>query len=105
MSDVSGLGSTHLADLPRDAIHIAIAQVTAGEDLEPGDFVGFKDVEGVVYKDARHLGIVDPFIKSDIKKDKKFYLFLNPNTVTSLRHEWTHPLFNRDPNQQVIAEN
>lgn len=110
MSDVTGIGHTHAAVLPRDAIHIAIAQVTAGEDLEPGDFVGFQDVEGVVYKDAQHIGIVDPFIKREtwtrtgIKKGEKFYLFLKPNTVTSLRHEWTHPLFDVGENR-VIANN
>jgi hypothetical protein len=81
----------------RDAIHIAIAPVTAAERLLPGQHVGFVsgDTEhvGVVNAPSRCLGIVDPFLRQAVEKGQRFWLFLYPNTVTSLRHYWTHPAF------------
>lgn len=79
----------------RDAIHIAMAPVVAAEVLVPGQDIGF------VYKDTIHvgvvdspIGIVDPFLRLEhVSKGKRFWMFLNPNTITSLRHEWEHPAF------------
>lgn len=96
MSDTTNIGLIHSEVHPKDAIHIAIAQVRAGETLSPAEPVGFKEVEGVVYRDALHIGIVDPFLKAQVTKDTVFYLFLNPNSVTSLTHQWTHPSFSRE---------
>lgn len=80
----------------RDAIHIAIAPVTAGEKLYPGDDVGFRagDCEtawrtGVI----KPIGIVDPFLKLNVRLGQRFFIFLYPNTVTGMRHHWEHPAF------------
>jgi hypothetical protein len=79
----------------RDAIHIAIAPVTAGEyGLRPGTLIGFTETSGdevCACKDG--IGIVDPFLQVTPGKGQRFYMFLLPNTITSLRHEWTHPAF------------
>lgn len=75
----------------RDAIHIAVAPVTANERLSPGQLVGYS--EGVVSSLPPHIGIVDPFLKGAVMPGDRFYIFLNPNTITSLRHEWVHPAF------------
>ncbi len=85
----------------KDAIHIAIAPVTAGENLKPGDRIGFLS-DSTVAAGATHpkLGIVDPFLTHDVRKGQRFYMLLFPNTITSLRHEWTHPNFKE---QETVA--
>jgi hypothetical protein len=95
-SDTPNLG--HLitnSDRRRDAIHIAVAPVTAAERLTPGQHVGFVqagDTE-LVGPAENLIGIVDPFLREEVQPGQRFWLFLYPNTVTSLRHVWTHPAF------------
>lgn len=86
------LGEIITGPCSRDAIHIAVAPVFAGEDLAPGEHAGL-DVNGHAKVDRPQIGVVDPFLRSPVKKGQRFHLFLYPNTVTSLRHEWTHPAF------------
>lgn len=75
----------------RDAIHVAVAPVEAAEDLLPGQHVGL--VVGKASAGVEPIGVVDPFLTATILKGQRFWLFLYPNTVTSLRHVWTHPAF------------
>lgn len=82
----------------RDAIHIAIAPVIATEKLWPGQHIGFVDkdcerVSGVYSVEINHIGIVDPFLKTYVFPSQWFFMLLYPQTITSLRHEWTHPAF------------
>lgn len=82
-------------DRRRDAIHIAVAPVTAAERLAPGQHVGFVregDIERVGPCD-RAIGIVDPFLAGAVEPGQRFWLFLYPGTITALRHIWTHPVF------------
>ena len=92
MSDVK-LGDILTGGEGRDAVHVAIAPLTAGQILAPGQHVGLLDEDTVGPKDGDNIGIVDPFIKGYVAKGERCYVFLYPNTVTSLRHEWTHPAF------------
>ncbi len=82
------------ADRRRDAIHIAVAPVTAAAVLTPGQHVGLVagDNEQVGPTDLC-IGIVDPYLRQTVEQGQRFWLFLYPNTVTSLRHFWTHPAF------------
>lgn len=81
----------------RDAVHVAIAPVVAGQTLMPGWHVGFEDGEAITChsseKPMKMIGIVDPFIQGSVKKGEWFYLFLYPGTITTLRHVWQHPEF------------
>jgi hypothetical protein len=82
-------------DRRRDAVHVAVAPVTAAGRLAPGQHVGFirpNDTE-LVGAGGTPIGVVDPFLRDDVRPGERFWLFMYPNTVTSLRHVWTHPAF------------
>lgn len=94
MNNDPRIGQLHETGQPRDAIHIALASVVAGHPMSPGQHVGFiKSSPTVVGFSTSPIGIVDPFLKEVVKEGQRFWLFLYPNTVTSLRHEWEHPAF------------
>lgn len=94
MSESLGLGKIITTPQSRDAIHIAVAPVTADENLSPGAWVGFTDkAEGRVGTFAEPIGIVDPFLKNIVIKGQKFWMYLQPGSIVSLRHEWLHPAF------------
>lgn len=82
----------------RDAVHVALAPVVATEKLAPGQDIGFcddGDRDSVSASADVKIGIVDPFLKALVFPNQRFWMFVYPNTVTSLRHEWTHPEFTR----------
>ncbi len=82
-----GIGKIITSERGRDAIHIAVVPVVAGEHLDPGQHVG---ADG---HSDNPVGIVDPFLREPVRAGQRFYLFMYPGTITSLRHEWTHPAF------------
>lgn len=86
----------------RDAIHVAVAPVTAAEDLEPGERVGLNEAGGAC-KSAKAIGIVDPFLEYGPYSGQRFWLFLFPNTVTGMRHHWKHPAFS-EPSHSPSAD-
>ncbi len=77
----------------RDAIHIAVAPVEAAEQLRPGQHIGVRVDGRASTRGTAPIGIVDPFLKADVLEGQRFWLFLYPYTITSLRHDWTHPAF------------
>jgi hypothetical protein len=102
MQYVPELGKIIEGEARRDAIHVAVAPVVAGEDLEPGYHVSLnKEGEAVSSSGKGLLGIVDPYLVSRVKKGERFWLCLYPNTVTSLRHVWTHPAFITKSSEQA----
>jgi len=96
MSDkvLASIGHVIDADMKRDAIHIAIAPVVATERLLPGQPIGLLTPDRVSGSEP-HVGIVDPFLSSPVEEGERFWIFLFPNTVTSIRHDWQHPAFAR----------
>lgn len=83
-------------DAGRDAIHVAIFPATAQRILAPGQYVGFVEdgnTELVGTATVHKIGIVDPFLKQMVQRGDRFYVFLFPQTITGLRHVWSHPAF------------
>lgn len=81
----------------RDAIHIAVLPVTAGEHLKPGQrvaLIGDSGLVGARTGDNIH-GVVDPFLQNGVKPGDRFFMFLLPNTITSLYHHWAHPVIDK----------
>lgn len=79
----------------RDAIHLAVLPVVAGERLFASMDIAV--VEGVaVTKSPKPTGIVDPFVKGPIQAGQRFWMVLYPRMITSLRHVWSHPSFADD---------
>lgn len=76
----------------RDAIHVAVALVSAGIKLYPGAEIGFLP-DGSVGLKVDAIGVVDPFLKNPVFPGEKFWMVLFPKTVTNLRHNWDHPAF------------
>lgn len=86
----------------RDAIHIAVAPVVSASALAmmPAQTLVFEpgSNELVIPSRAdRPVGIVDPFLDGHVLKGQRFWMFLMPATITSLRHVWTHPAFSEAP--------
>lgn len=86
------LGTLIDATQKRDAIHIAVAPVIASQMLTPGMHVGFLP-DGTVGICEETVGIVDPFLRTLLKRGDRFWLFVYPRQITSLRHVWSHPAF------------
>jgi|SRR5579859_267303 len=81
-------------EVNRDAVHVAVAPVEAGETLLRGERVFLKN--GMAYGGTpslgEYVGIVDPFLAVEFATvGTRFWLYLFPGSITSLRHEWTHP--------------
>jgi hypothetical protein len=87
------LGKIHGREEKRDAIHLAVEPIEAGERLSPGEHVGIVDGKAFNEDSCETLGIVDPFLSGPVNKGQKFWLVIYPRVITSLRHVWTHPAF------------
>ncbi len=85
------LGTILDADQKRDAIHLAVEPVIAGEWLAPGSDITV--IKGVAWAKKPYLGIVDPFLPTEVQAGQRFWFVMYPRTVTSLRHVWSHPAF------------
>jgi hypothetical protein len=88
------IGKLLQGEQERDAIHIAVAPVRAAHQVSPGQRVG-TDGHGLVSASEPHVGIVDPFLTKPVKAGEQCWLMLFPNTITTLRHEWVHPAFDK----------
>jgi hypothetical protein len=94
MSEQTTLGALLDDTACRDAIHIALAPVVAGHILQPGEHVGWMDnSRSTVGRVPTTFGIVDPFLRAPVMPGQRFYLCLYQQTITGLRHVWTHPEF------------
>lgn len=85
------------ASVERDAIHIAVVPVKAGAKLAPGTKVKLQNTVDpiVVAAGKRHpsVGVIDPYLDAPVQAGQQCWLYLNPGSITSLRHAWSHPAF------------
>lgn len=78
----------------RDAVHVAVVPVEANSILYPAQHVGLAQGRTDLVGSCNNpIGVVDPFLKDRVHRSERFWLFLYPGTITSLRHAWTHPAF------------
>lgn len=93
MHDVN-VGSLPTPSSKKDAIHIAVAPVKSSDRFLPGEHVGLND-KGEVAQVDNPIGIIDPFLKKAVEPGEPVWLWLYPKTVTNLRHDWSHPAFEK----------
>lgn len=86
----------------RDAIHFALAPMEAAERVYPGQHVGVEG--GKIVAKPPHIGVIDPFLTHPVLPKERCWVMLNPNTVTSLRHNWTHPAFSDESAPKTDSE-
>ena|ERR1700682_4866105 len=88
------LGTIISENEKRDAIHLGVEPVVAGQTLHPGEHIGLNN-EGLAVnrQGVKLLGIVDPFLLEEVTRGQRFWLVVYPRQITSLRHVWTHPDF------------
>lgn len=82
----------------RDAVHVPVISVIAHANLRRSESIGIVEINGQIVSsfDNTHVGIVDPFSPTVIiNRDDNFWLCLYPNTITSLRHVWEHPVLSK----------
>lgn len=102
MSEHRNLNLGKLIEEPqeRDAVHIAVIPAIAMDTLRPAQEIGFERCEYarrvlMVYPTTepkiKPVGIVDPFLKRPVFKGQVFWMFMFPNTITGLSHNWSHP--------------
>ena len=98
------LGMIHYKPEKRDAIHLAVEPVKAGQDLNPAQRIGI--IDGFAYatdstyfgeddrlKVVPYHGIVDPFLQTAVQPGQSFWFVMKPREVRSLRHVWHHEDF------------
>lgn len=78
----------------RDAVHVPVISAIAHTSLARGIYIGIIEKEGKIISDFENpIGIVDPFYPTPIVTIyDEFWICLYPQTITSLRHVWEHPV-------------
>lgn len=77
----------------KDAIHVAIVSVRAGEYIARGQRFKLNEFNEAV-ADHDGFAVVDPFRKSDVTRGDVFWGLLDQREVPNVRHEWDHPEIN-----------
>lgn len=75
----------------KDAVHVAIVSLRAGQALNPGDHITLNaDREAVKAEPKKAFGIVDPFLTEAVPRGTAFWGVLDMDEVPSVRHHWEH---------------
>lgn len=90
----------------KDAVHVPIAPVVAAHTLCGGDKVILQKVDGcavLAQPNDKPVGVVDPFLNDYVEEGQTFWLFLMPGSISTMRHEWTHPGVDQQPTDSADA--
>lgn len=88
----------------KDAIHVGIVSVRAGAAITPGAKCKLNaDREAI--SDEKGIGVADPFLKKIIMKGQSFWLLLNQDEISSVRHDWDHPTVDFSPPTIEVKRN
>lgn len=105
------LGTVHVKDEGRDAVHLAVYQITLGQSISMWNKASKITIRenGRAYvfdesKDTKAYGILDPFIDQELNVGDKVWLVLFPGMITSLRHVWEHNFFPESPKETPIHD-
>lgn len=81
----------------RDAVHIPIVSVEAGESLQPGQAIYFKERKAYAAPANGRMvsAAVDPYLREPVNQGERFFAVLHPYSVYGLHHEWEHGEFPR----------
>lgn len=91
------------ADVKRDAIHVAVIPVVAGETLNPGSHISI--INGcTAVKRGQPLAIVDPFMQDTLESGDRFFAYLYPCTTVGMRHVWQHPDIDPEAQERTIID-
>ncbi len=77
----------------KDAIHVAIVSVRAGKSMAPGQHFTMKDGEAVPANPKDSVGVVSPFLRSNVMRGDSFWGLLKMDEIESVKHVWDHPQF------------
>lgn len=84
------LGKTPDEAGTKDAVHVAIVSVRAGEYIARGQRFKMNEFNEAV-SDSNGFAVVDPFRKSDVTRGDVFWGLLDQREVPNVRHVWDHP--------------
>jgi hypothetical protein len=97
------LGGVISENEKRDAIHLAVEPIEAGGPLRPGQHAMIQNGKAYACRPGEGVGIADPFLADDVAPGQRFWLVVYPRQITSLRHVWTHPAFENQPEPTAEA--
>jgi hypothetical protein len=108
--NVPRLGRIITGEADRDAVHIAVVPLIAHTTLKPGEHIAVSTADkGVAQTPGTPMatdpvGIVDPFLRADVKPNQQFFAYLYPGTVISLRHHYRHPVLDAEEIRRETIE-
>jgi hypothetical protein len=86
----------------RDAVHVPVCEVLAGEELLPGQEMAWREGEENRAKHIvvpaigqRVIGMVDPWLPHHVTAGQRCFVLLRPGSITTLRHVWEHPSYDK----------
>lgn len=102
---VETLGTILTGEHGRDAVHVAVIPAVAAHALRPGEHIGIcSDGLAAVYAETK-IGVVDPFLPGPyVMQGQRFWIFIYPRQIVSLRHVWVHPLIADEGLAAAVAQ-